>query len=62
MVTRRPLNCDHATPDVGDDTAPGRLVHLCSHHLNLITDFGHKRLRTFPETGDLGESPPYKPT
>jgi len=48
LVTRRPVNCDHATPDVGHDAASGRLVHLCSHHLNLITDYGHKRLRTFP--------------
>ena len=42
LVTRRPLNCDHATPDVGDDAASGRLVHLGAHHLNLVTDFWHE--------------------
>ena len=46
LVTRRPLNCDHATPDVGHDAASGRLVHLGAHHLNLVTDFWHWSLQT----------------
>ncbi len=46
LVTRRPLNRDHATPDVGHDAASRRLVHLCGHQLNLVTDFGHEALLT----------------
>ena len=46
LVTRRPLNGDHATPNVGHDAASGRLVHLGAHHLNLVTDFWHKSLLT----------------
>ena len=46
LVTRRPLNGDHATPDVGHDAASGRLVHLGAHHLNLVTDFWHESLLT----------------
>src|SRR5680860_537316 len=46
LVTRRPLNRDHATPDVGHDAASGRLVHLRGRQLNLVTDFGHEALLT----------------
>src|SRR4029450_11505964 len=46
LVTRRPLNCDHATPDVGHDAASGGLFHLGAHHLNLVTDFEHESLLT----------------
>ena len=46
LVTRRPLNCDHATLDVGHDAASCRLAHLGAHHLNLVTDFWHESLLT----------------
>jgi hypothetical protein len=59
LVTRRPSNGEHATPDVGHDAAPGRLVHLGAHHLYLVTDFWHECLLTtlvghIPLTSILG--------
>jgi hypothetical protein len=44
LATRRPLNGDHATPDVGHDAVSGRLFHLGAHHLNLVTDLGRAGL------------------
>src|SRR5207247_2226189 len=46
LVTRRPLNCDQATSDVGHDAASGRLVHLRGRHQYLVTDFWHESLLT----------------